>query len=125
VQPGGDGRLAAQAVCLADQRQEGGLEDVLGVLAVVQQVQGQSQDHGAVAVEQFREGVAVPLMGERLEQVAVGGVPAAFPGDQPAEGDSKRRRRVRDHGRILEGGRRCSYLLSVPARPSGLNFFRQ
>ena len=41
MQPGGDRRLAAQALRLAGQRQEGGLKDVLGILLVVQQVQRQ------------------------------------------------------------------------------------
>ena len=73
VEPGAEGRLAAELVELAHRHQEGVLRRVMRVLGVAHDPQAQAVDVRPVPLDQGAERVSVPAGGEPHE-VLVGGV---------------------------------------------------
>jgi hypothetical protein len=101
MQPGGHGGFAPQRTRFTSQRQKCCLKDILGILPMMQEVQGQVQDHRSLPAQQLGKGIVFAPLCERLKQVAIGRLTAALVGEQAVKGSKQRRRRVRVHDGIL------------------------
>jgi hypothetical protein len=107
VEPAGDRVAPLDEAGLSGQNQEGGLEDVFGVLLVSQRPLASSPHHRAVPRDQGGEGRLVMPVHIEAQQLAVGrlagrvgGGEAPYVGDQPGRG--------RGHVRDSEGTECCS-----------------
>src|SRR5262249_31971038 len=99
VQPAAQGAAVADGTSLSRQHEEGGLEGVLGVVAVAEQPAADAEHHRAVPLHQPAEGQFVALSEEPVEQLAVRGVLAGA--DETAD--------VEQNGiRVFTGHRRAS-----------------
>ena len=87
VEPGAEGRLAAELIELAHRRQEGVLRRVMRVLGVAHDPQAQAVDVRPVPLDQRAERVSVPAGGEP-DEVVVGDrfvhVVGRYTADSPA-----------------------------------------
>jgi hypothetical protein len=96
---------------LPRQHQKNRLKDILGILSMMQQMQGQSQHHRPMPAQQLSERVMVALLHEGSEQVALRRLTATLVGNQALNGSEERWWRVSVHDRILT--RRAKAILST------------
>jgi hypothetical protein len=125
MEPSGHGGFVAQRMRPANECQEGGLKDILGVLPMMQQMQGQMQDHWPMPAHQFSESIVVALLRERPKQVSIRCTTAALVGEKAVNGSKQRMRRVGVHKRILKATKGDSTHLSVAPRRMRLIFYIQ
>ncbi len=85
VQEAADGLPATDGARLAGQDEEGGLEDVLGVVEVAEEAAADAQHQPPVALHQRREGRLVAAGGEALQQLPVAQCGQARGRQQPAQ----------------------------------------
>ena len=78
VQPAFQRQAGVEPRGLANQGEEGGLEDVFGRMAVSQSPAGHAQHQRTMSVQQLREGRFVVQAGKAIQEVAVAG-PAVTP----------------------------------------------
>src|SRR5262249_58784327 len=67
IQPAGDRLAPADATGFPSQREEGGLEGVLGVMGVVEHASAHAEYHALMAPDQQLEGGFIPLPREPLQ----------------------------------------------------------
>ena len=84
MQPAGQGLRLADRGGIAGQHQEGGLEGVLGIVLVAQDVTADAPDEPSVPLDQGGEGVFLVVGREALQQLRVAQVSGSLPNDQPA-----------------------------------------
>src|SRR5581483_8960331 len=85
VEPPGERPAGADGAGVPDQREEGGLEGVLGVGAAAEDPAARTEDHRPVPPDDRLEGEGVAVGGEPAEEFAVGQVGQPVAGGEPAE----------------------------------------
>src|SRR5262249_29622929 len=113
VQPGSQGLVVADGVGLLRQGEEGGLEGILGVLLVVQDVAANTGDQRAMPVDQGGKGGPVVAGGESVQQLVVIQLRAGLADDEPAEATDGIAQGCRCHAGAL---RNAGLFSLVPAR---------
>jgi hypothetical protein len=73
VQPGGQGLPGADGRSAADKGQEDGLEGVLGIGVVRQELTAHCPDERTMTAHQLLERSLIPVPAEPVEQVGIGG----------------------------------------------------
>jgi hypothetical protein len=71
VEPARQRSQLAERRCLKGQRQEGGLESVLSILVVLEQVTAHAPDQSAMPPHQFRKCRLIVPIRESLQQLAI------------------------------------------------------
>ncbi len=112
IQPGGEPVGVAEGVGLAGQDEEGGLEGVLGEVAVGEELPAEAQDHRAVPGHQRGEGGLgvglVAAVAEAFDELAIGERGGGAAVEQRAELPDDRGCSQMGHARGLSGGLCCS-----------------
>src|SRR5439155_23263691 len=85
VQPTADRPAPADGAGLADERQESGLEGVLGILPVAEHSLADTEHHRSVPPDQHLERRLVALSSEALQKLCVGEAAVALPDHQTAQ----------------------------------------
>src|SRR6516162_9073603 len=71
IEPAGDRVLCMDRPRFAGEDEERCLEGVLGVVLMSQNTSTNTHDHGAVPIEQRREGIAVAMLDEERKQLPI------------------------------------------------------
>jgi hypothetical protein len=116
VQPAGHRRPLADSLGLADEHQERGLERVRGIVLVPQHPLAQPQHHGAVSLQEDREGRFLVLDRKSVDQVAVRGFKRNADADQAAQMLEDRDEARVNHGSETPGGRIHSTRISAAGK---------
>jgi hypothetical protein len=123
VEPVGELLARADGGGLGGQDEEGGLEGVLGVLAVSGDAQAGAEHHRAVPPHQRREGRLVAGRDERLQQEGVGARPVVAEAVGVAQAVEDSAHGAGGHGGRSVAGRRSSFLSIAGNRGGASSFF--